>query len=754
MKIFTFKIIGFLLFFCPITLEAQTSELKGEITAEESGLSVPGVNVAVEGLGNDIWRGTATDLEGNFSIAALPSGGYLLKISAMGYQTIQKEIELVAGQVKTLNIALKPESFRLNEIIVDARYSRYSPNNPSTVQRISAAEIERQDVATVADVARLLPASYVGTNSRGQTILYLRNSVDRQTAQFFNGALINVPWDNRVDLSFLPSAMLGGVTVSKGLPSIVYGTNTIGGAINFRTQSLYSPGYRTKITAAGGYPTVGRGSILHMGNTGNFSYTTEIGYSKQTDFALSSDANLPYSQPSSDTRTNTDRRLFNLFLQGNYQFENGAHISASFLHVDAEKGVAPKSNVDPQVDRVRFWRYPAIRQTMFVVNGEAPIGSSTILSGSTWINRYTQDINQYQSVAYNQFDETQSDLDYTGGLRLVLEQKVGAGNLDLAINATTTTHSQTNVPYSSGTAGTETSAFFRQHIYSVGAEYSVPVSDDLTGMLSVSYSGSAITNTGPWEDEGYDNYINASLGVAAGFTYDISSRVALHAKAGSRPRFPTMRELYDGALGKFVPNPDLKPITAYMGEFGIEWFGMNFSGSLTAFMNRFNNTIDKTTLQQGPNAGMEKRINLDGSRVWGVEWVAAAQPTRRLRIDGSITWMQIRSLLDGEPRKLEEKPTWLGSVSVAYSLSSSFELLLQSEYMGGVYARNLQNKFVTLPNALTFDARLSYNINTGGWLNGSSLFVRANNLTDELQVLQLGLPGPGRNFLAGLKLEI
>jgi iron complex outermembrane receptor protein len=214
-----------------------------------------------------------------------------------------------------------------------------------------------------------------------------------------------------------------------------------------------------------------------------------------------------------------------------------------------------------------------------------------------------------------------------------------------------------------------------------------------------------------------------------------------------------MRELYGGALGKFVPNPNLKPITANMGEVGLEWMGTKLSGSITAFLNRANDTIGKITLQQGPDAGKEKRINLDGSRVRGIEVVAAAHPVPRLSIDGSVTWMQIRGFLNGEPRKLEEKPSWIGQLTLSYDLPSNFRAMIQSEYMAGVFSRNQQNVFVLLPGALIFDARLSYDISQGSWPAGGELFVRVNNITDELQVLQLGLPGPGRSILGGLRVQ-
>jgi len=78
----------------------------------------------------------------------------------------------------------------------------------------------------------------------------------------------------------------------------------------------------------------------------------------------------------------------------------------------------------------------------------------------------------------------------------------------------------------------------------------------------------------------------------------------------------------------------------------------------------------------------------------------------------------------------------------------------QGRYTGGVYARNEQNEFVTLPSSPSFvlDARLSYalsNITSG--VDGR-LYVRGDNLTDEAVFIGLGLPRPGRSFRAGVEL--
>ena len=78
----------------------------------------------------------------------------------------------------------------------------------------------------------------------------------------------------------------------------------------------------------------------------------------------------------------------------------------------------------------------------------------------------------------------------------------------------------------------------------------------------------------------------------------------------------------------------------------------------------------------------------------------------------------------------------------------------QGRYTGGVYARNDQNNFVTLPSSpsLVLDARLSYALPNVIDEIGGSVYLRGENLTDEAVFIGLGLPRPGRSFRVGAEL--
>ena len=360
---------------------AQSGALEGTVVAAETERPIPDASVVVRRGGSQA-AGAATNAQGAFQIGGLSTGTYIVQVTAVGFQPAERRVTLDAGATETLSFVLEAETYELNEIVVSGAGEREVTSN--TVQRVSTMQLERQDAADFSDVARLIPAAHVATNSRGQTLMYFRDAGDRQVAQFFDGALLNIPWDNRVDIGVLPAAMLEGVTVSKGVPSVQYGTNVIGGAVNFQSLTRNQPGYLTEITGAMGSSEMRRASLTHAGRQGAFSYTGSFEYSHHGDYALPDGAEVPYSQTSSSARTNTDRQFVNGFARGSYRFDSGVRLGASVLHVDAEKGVAPESNINPaeQPGEVRYWRYPTWRKSMLILSADVPLSGDASIRGS------------------------------------------------------------------------------------------------------------------------------------------------------------------------------------------------------------------------------------------------------------------------------------------------------------------------------------------------------------------------------------
>ena len=719
--------------------------IDGRVLDEETREPVARVNVVVQN--EDERRGTSTDSSGAFGLR-VPPGTYRLEASALGYRARQRTVEVSAGRTQTLTLTLTPQPYSLNEIVVEGGGGR-TAQSVSTVQRVEAQAIERQDAADVSELAPLVPATHVQTNSRGQTIWYFRNAGDRQVGQFFDGALLNIPWDNRVDISLIPASVVEEITVTKGVPSVRYGANVLGGAVNFQSRTLDAPGQRTEVSGALGTADQQRASVTHLGRTGQWDYTAAVQYSARGDQPLPRNANLESNQPLADRRVNTDRQLLSGFGRASYRLDGGGQVGVSLLHVDAEQGVAPEGNA--AAPQTRYWRYPTWRKSTVIVSGRSPLGAGTSVQGAAWGSRFAQDIADYRSISYSQLGSLQEDRDLTAGVRLIGTQALPAGTLTLALNGLTTRHHQTNIPYSGGTAAAGDSiSVYRQNIFSAGTEYEVQVHPRVELTAGLSLDGTSTPETGPFPPR--DPFY--AWGLTSGVRVDAGGGWSLRGAAGRKSRFPTMRELFGAALGKFVPNPGLSPVTAWIGEVGVEHRAERGSVGATVFLNRVYDTIDKRTFQRGPNAGKEQRINLEGARIYGAETTARWQASETLTLDGTLTWSRPRSFTADGTQKLDEKPGLLGTGTVTYALPGGLSVMGQARYTDNVYARNEDNEFISLRSSVILDARLSYDLAAVTNQVGGELYVRGDNLADEAKFIGLGLPAPGRSFRVGLTLAL
>ncbi|MDQ3191043.1 MAG: TonB-dependent receptor [Bacteroidota bacterium] len=114
--------VFFLLFLFSLLLHAQQiGEIKGKVFDKQTKESIPGANVYVEVGGKKI--GSATDMDGRFTIKPLQPGTYNLNISYMGYNTLQIYSVSVNTDKITLikDVFLESASTKLGPHIVTGR---------------------------------------------------------------------------------------------------------------------------------------------------------------------------------------------------------------------------------------------------------------------------------------------------------------------------------------------------------------------------------------------------------------------------------------------------------------------------------------------------------------------------------------------------------------------------------------------------------------------------------------------------------
>lgn len=111
----TKRILKYIFFVSVLMLgTARAYTISGYVVDAESGETIIGVNVMIEGL----YRGSATDGNGYFRITNMENGDYTLKISHIAYQENRMKV-IIANRSRILkDIPLKPHTVEMDEIVV------------------------------------------------------------------------------------------------------------------------------------------------------------------------------------------------------------------------------------------------------------------------------------------------------------------------------------------------------------------------------------------------------------------------------------------------------------------------------------------------------------------------------------------------------------------------------------------------------------------------------------------------------------
>jgi len=88
--------------------------IAGYITDAATGEPLVGANVVVNGT----TTGSATDINGKYYLANIHSGYATIKVSYIGYQPTNINVEIKAKHIANLNIPLQPSDFALEEVVI------------------------------------------------------------------------------------------------------------------------------------------------------------------------------------------------------------------------------------------------------------------------------------------------------------------------------------------------------------------------------------------------------------------------------------------------------------------------------------------------------------------------------------------------------------------------------------------------------------------------------------------------------------
>jgi iron complex outermembrane receptor protein len=292
---------------------------------------------------------------------------------------------------------------------------------------------------------------------------------------------------------------------------------------------------------------------------------------------------------------------------------------------------------------------------------------------------------------------------------------------------------------------------FRQQLWSLAAEAEQPLGrkTDDTGPLSdltltggLSLDRASTPETGGREARialvDWGTRVGVSALIAGGST-------RLHGGVSRRVRFPSLRELYSGGLGRFIPNPDLEPEVLVVGELGATAELGGLEGQVVLFHQRWSDAIVRSSVGDGTF----RRENRNRVTATGIELLASLRLGPAL-LGGDLTLQGVAlrdELAPQTEREPEYQPEVFGDLEFSGPLALGVWGTAAVGYVGPQYCVNPELEAdQRLSASGRLDLLLGREWRLGGPLSILETSLALDNATDATVFDQCGLPQPGRTL--------
>ena len=207
--------------------------ITGKITDKTTGLPISGVTITIP----DLKIATSTDANGTYSLKQLPKGEYLIQITAIGYASVTKVVDL--GNTYSVDFKLDASNYELSDVIVTTlgnTTTRRQATVPITI--ISNKMIQESVANTAIDLIASQPGINETTEGSGTTKPQINGLGFERVLTMMDGVpQEDFQWGDDHGILIDPYAV-HSAEIIRGPASLQYGANAEAGVINFKSAPL------------------------------------------------------------------------------------------------------------------------------------------------------------------------------------------------------------------------------------------------------------------------------------------------------------------------------------------------------------------------------------------------------------------------------------------------------------------------------------------------------------------------------------
>lgn len=550
-----------------------------------------------------------------------------------------------------LPLLLYADVFDLGQIEVAAQTNKADVN----VAIVDEDQMKLNNAVSAPEVANFTPGVSIqkGGNARNESNILVRGFTSLEVPIFIDGIPVYVPYDGNMDLGRFTTFDLSQINISKGASSVLYGPNTMGGAINLVTKK---PSKELEGTLGYGTHT-GRSSK----SFGNYYYG-DIG-TKQELFYIQANASfvdndgVQMSKESNileENKNNRKNRDNKFGIKAAYTPNDTDEYAISYINQKGRKD-APLYEGKRAGQSKRYWKWPNWdkESIYFLSNTEF---EGWYIKTKAYYDTFYNKLKAYDNAKYNSQTKrstfTSIYEDYTYGFGLEAGVEITDNDLlKFAPSYKRDVHREHNVgdPVQRYEDETYSLALENTHNFSEQTKLITGISyDSREALKAINYG---VTPTSNNQSVLYDmplkkqNALSYQIALKHSFMGDDELTLSFAKKT----RFATIKERYSFRFGRAIPNPDLKPEEAYHYEIGYnktfnEW--LNLSGAI--FYSDVKNKIQDHALGYFNAAGEEmfQMQNVQKASFKGFELGAIAYLLDNLEVGANYTYVNADSKKD------------------------------------------------------------------------------------------------------------
>jgi iron complex outermembrane receptor protein len=575
---------------------------------------------------------------------------------------------------------------------------------------------------------------------RNEDQVYIRGFDSTQISLNIDGVPVYVPYDGNIDLSRFLTGDLSQVVVSKGLSSLMYGPNNMGGSINLVTKRPSQPlsGRVDAGFSAGKDGVFSRHEGVQLASRPNDLFYVQGGVERSSsgNYPLSAAYQATSAQPTGE-RLNAYSKITNGNLRFGFTPNATDEYTVSYYGTSGNKGSPPYTG---KVGATRYWQWPEWNKNGLYYLGKTAVAGG-MLKTRLYYDAFDNKLSSFDSASYTTqikpyaFNSQYADHSTGGGLEW--DRGFGAHDIKLMAQAKYDVHRERNL--ADGAQNYDSAWLqFKSHIYSVGGEDRIALSETTHLTLGYRYDRSQTTQAQEYANKGETAVRDMAIAGASGannlqavLTHNAFGQT-FHIGVAHKAHFPTIKDIFSYRLGASIPNPALGAEAANTVDAGVKGTilgGANYSATL--FTSRITDAIEMVALT--PKLGQNQ--NVGNAKNSGLELTFSTALGSSFAITSNYTYLA-RTLGTGG-LVATGTPRHSGFVDLSWFPLSKWTF--DAELRGYSSRQTATNGLQPTAGYATLAVRARYDV-AKNW----TLRAGVNNLTDRAYQVTEGFPSMGR----------